>query len=427
MRAILRGLGAVTLALAASGCWPMPGQNPDRTGYNPIEAAITPATVSNLELRWRADLAVTPPYSPVMSPGGVHVAGRCVLHTLDPSSGATRWTAALLDPPELPCGTATQPVVVDTPAGPRIVGSVSYVTSPIGEAQPQGGLFDPAGERLAALDYAGAQTARGSQVVFAHDNHNQSNPGTFLAVVEVGPGPRLVRQFRVDLREDVTATLGPLEDHKVFQAGSGPMATGPENTSRGQAVRAYSTTEPHTGCAVDWLPDMTQPVECPLWVTPTDGKPTAPVIGDEGATLYAGTDAGTLYALDASTGAVRWTASLGSAVGTPALAGGTLYVQTAAGRLVALPAGGCGAPTCTPAWEAATGGGTTQPAVAGGVVITTSSQGLVQAFDAAGCSAPTCPPLWEDNSGLAGMSAPAVSGGQVYVTADGAVLAYGLG
>jgi PQQ-like domain len=121
---------------------------------------------------------------------------------------------------------------------------------------------------------------------------------------------------------------------------------------------------------VDWLPEFQRDVECPLWVTPTGGQPTAAVIGGGGATLYV-------------------------------------------------------APTCAPTWEAAAAGGTTQPAVAGGVVITTSSHGVVEAFDAAGCGEPACHSLWTDRSGIDGLSAPVVSGGQVYVAGGGTLLACG--
>lgn len=425
MQTIFRGLGAAALALALGGCWPMPGQNPDRTGSNPFETAITPETVAGLTLQWQAEVGSTSEdVTPVVSSAGVHIGGDCALTTLDPTTGATRWTVPMTDP-GLYCAT-TQPVVVDTPEGSRIVSGAITWTSPKGP-DTAAWLFDAAGRRLTPIGFGVAQTVRGTEVVFVHGSTRESNPATTVVIDEAGPTPRRLRSLVVDLDGTPGVTVA---GGMVFEAGSGPMTTEPGGDgSRGQAVRAYSATDPSPGCHVNWLPDLglVRDVECPLWLTPTDGQPSAPVIGAGGATLYVGTDAGTLYALDADTGDVRWTASLGSAASTPALAGGRLYVQTADGALYALPAGGCGAPTCAPTWEAPAGGGTTQPAVAGGVVVTTSSEGLVQAFDAAGCGAPTCPSLWEADSGIGGLSAPAVSGGQVYAAGEGTLVAYGLG
>jgi outer membrane protein assembly factor BamB len=191
----------------------------------------------------------------------------------------------------------------------------------------------------------------------------------------------------------------------------------------GEAVTAYPVSGPQSGCG----PDGT--TECPLWSTPLDGAAGGPpVLGDGGATLYVGTAAGTVYALDTATGAVSWTAAVGSAVtGAPALAGGTLFVPTASGDLVALDAG-CGTATCTPLWSAATGSTIAwQPTVAGGVAFTASGDGTLRAFDTAGCGAATCPALWSASTGSTVTGAPAVSGGRLYAgTADGRLIAYGL-
>jgi outer membrane protein assembly factor BamB len=169
--------------------------------------------------------------------------------------------------------------------------------------------------------------------------------------------------------------------------------------------------------------------ECPLWSAALDGSIAGrSVIGAGGTTVYVGTSAGTVYALDATTGAVAWKAAVGSAVtDAPALAHGTLYVPTASGDLIALAAGGCSTGVCSPVWRASTGsriGG--QPVVAGGVVLTGSDNGALRAFDAAGCAAATCPALWSASTGSA-VSGMAVNGGTLYVgTADVRLIAYHL-
>lgn len=162
-------------------------------------------------------------------------------------------------------------------------------------------------------------------------------------------------------------------------------------------------------------------VECPLWAAPTDGVAARVVIAPDHTTLYTGTTAGTVYALDATTVAVQWTVSVGAPVtASPALADGILYVPTGDGRLVAVDAAG------TPLWEAATGSAIgVQPAVAGGVVYTGSDDGSVDAFDTAGCGAATCTALWSAETGSRITGAPAVSNGRLYVgTADGRLVAY---
>ena len=123
--------------------------------------------------------------------------------------------------------------------------------------------------------------------------------------------------------------------------------------------------------------------------------------------------------------------------GSVALAGGTLYVPTASGDLVALAAGGCGAATCSPQWSGATGSAVSQqPAVANGVVYTASADGSLHAFAASGCGGEaTCPALWSHATGHQISDAPIVSSGRLYVTfnadsADttgkGGLLAFGL-
>jgi outer membrane protein assembly factor BamB len=162
-------------------------------------------------------------------------------------------------------------------------------------------------------------------------------------------------------------------------------------------------------------------------VRPVNGTATPVVIGDD-TTVYSGSGDGSVYALDAATGAIRWTAPVGSPVErTPALAHDTLYVPTADGRLSAVPAGGCGAAVCVASWTTAPAGViSVQPAVAGDVVYVGSANGTLRAFDANGCDAPTCAPLWTANAGAPITGGMAVYGGKLYVGTADALVAYGL-
>lgn len=92
------GVGVVALGL--SGCfWPAPSGGPSRAGHNPFEAAISPATVGDLDVAWVAATGGGPVrHDPVVSDAGVHVgveAGPALsvdtLFTFDAATGALRW------------------------------------------------------------------------------------------------------------------------------------------------------------------------------------------------------------------------------------------------------------------------------------------------------------------------------------------------
>ncbi len=105
---------------------------------------------------------------------------------------------------------------------------------------------------------------------------------------------------------------------------------------------------------------------------------------------------------------------------SPTLGSGLLFVAAFDGRLYAFNARGCGAATCQPVWKGSTGGSIeSSPTVVGGVAYVGSDDGKLYAFNAAGCGAPTCPPLWTGSiGGPAFESSPAVVKGVVYIGSD---------
>jgi outer membrane protein assembly factor BamB len=424
--------GAVLLVSA--GCWwPAAGRNADRTAYNDLESRLSPANVASLVERWRGDhstdYGLTGDFEsgdPVVSVAGVHVGSGCDLTTLSPSTGTVRWHDHSWD--ESVCGVmAGSPARVTTVvvADDRLLRGFGTASPWLSDTGSTDG-WDPATGEPSGPGHAGVVlSVRGSDAVFG----SYDTPAGQPAMVGIGPvdDPAQVRRFAIDIDTSATDAL-TLGSDLLFQAGAGPLATTAGDGSRGNGVRGYARGEARPGCGP--LPaGGTVLVECPLWVTPVDGgAATAPVLGSGGTMLYAGTDAGTLYALDAASGAVVWSTPVGAAVtASPALAGGVLYAPTGDGRVVAVDAA-----TGAILWQA--GAGTTgaiaeQPAVGGGLVFTGATDGWVRAFDAAGCGAPTCGPLWsaqpEPFQPITG--APAVSGGQVYVgTGSGTLVAYGL-
>ena len=65
---------------------------------------------------------------------------------------------------------------------------------------------------------------------------------------------------------------------------------------------------------------------------------TSPAVA--GGTVYDGSDDGTVYALDAATGRLRWADTTVGAIGSsPAATGGTVYVGSVDGTVYALIAG----------------------------------------------------------------------------------------
>jgi len=166
----------------------------------------------------------------------------------------------------------------------------------------------------------------------------------------------------------------------------------------------------------------------PAWERTLGGSTTAPVVADDGQTVFVGDSAGTIWALDIADGTVRWSARLGSGVlATPTVGDGTLFVSTADGRLSAFEADGCGAATCPPSWTTAATGAAVrqQAALAGGVVYVASEDGSIRAFDASGCGTAVCEPVWETSTGSAITGAPAVARGRLFVgTADGRMIAF---
>jgi outer membrane protein assembly factor BamB len=393
---IHRVVGCVALVVALAGCWPQPGQGPDRTAYNPHETTLTPATVGGMRRLWSVEPGRIVG-SPVMSPAGVHVAAFDDMGGLDlltyGANGAARWSRRVT-PDAVPYVHASSGAWV---VGDR-VGAGYYVYDDGFGNWADAPSFDVAtGAPLGPLGDGPVVAVRGDRVV-----------STFRRSISP-TGQEAGARLR-DLNTGEATTVA-LTDGGGFTLGAG---------------RLYNA---NLAWVSAWDPAPSGgPQE--LWVTSLPGATTEPVLNADGSVLYVVANVveahrGRLFALDAATGATLWSSDLGSPGTMPALADGVLYVQTALGWLIALPAGGCGAVECPSLWEAAGGHGaaaTTQPAVAGDVVYTGWGDGSIVAHDRAGTR------LWSGSAGSEAVAAgPVVSVGQVYVTtADGGLTAFGL-
>jgi outer membrane protein assembly factor BamB len=418
------------LALATAGCWPVPGQNPDRTSYNGFEEAITDETVGDLVEVWRAQGWLdAPPLATVTSPGGAHSVSSCTVWTADPATGALRWEeatdinlCAFGGPGPFDFG---EPYVVDTDDGPVVAAGmgVTYVRPPgVEEGQWGTYLFGAAdGSYRGTLDVGVAAAVRGDVVAGLADI--PAAPGRTavrLALAQVGGTGRLATWTVGSEAPYGGLTPGgvTLGAQQVVHAGRGAVRADGGGLVAGNGLRAYDRAAPPAYCGdVDGVT-----VSCPAWTLPTDGVPTTPVVG--GGRIFTRTDAGTLYAAHAGTGELLWSATgLGDA-GSPAFAAdGGLWVPTGDGRVAIFDASGCGTATCAPltSFDTGSGAAVSTPAVTDDVVVVSTGGELV-ALPQDGCGSPTCGPLWT----APGEGTPIVSNGRIYARQGVEVVAYGL-
>ena len=397
-------LGAGLLAVVGLvGCWPEPGGGPGRTGHNAAETSITIDSVESLGVAWSAPIG----QPRVANARTLLASTTSTLSAVRLSDGAVRWTKPQTLSLRYPW---SAPIL----SGDRVLRAVAVGNWDAHE-------FDElTGAEVGTVVDGRIESVRGDRRL--REGYTQEQGG-------------LLTWFRVDDPAHPDAWWGGTTAHttdlsaysdltfgadRVYASGVGLMSGTPGDAAQGDAVRSYAAGAPATcGPSGDW--------PCPVWVTtiPELGFPPEVTVGAGETSVYLTTGGGTLYALDAATGAVRWSVPVGSAVtDPPALADGSLYVPTTTGGLVVLDAA-----TGATRWTAPTNSPVTvQPAVAGGVVYVGQESGKLWAFDAGGCGSPTCTdPLWKVRTGAVISGAPAVNQGRLYVgTADDRLLAFGL-
>jgi len=160
--------------------------------------------------------------------------------------------------------------------------------------------------------------------------------------------------------------------------GSGAMAQKPFTVRanwaehgfgpRGKRYNPYENTlNPSTvpGLDVDWTAVSGSTID------------SSPAVAN--GVVYVGSEDSKLYAFNATTGAVLWTATTGTGIysSSPAVANGVVYVGSVDGNLSAF-----NATTGAPLWNATTGNSmVSSPAVANGVVYVGSGDKHLYAFD----------------------------------------------
>lgn len=397
--------------MVAGGCWGQPGFDAHHQGSNPIESVLTPATVGALAPAWTAQVDTGPVRADAVVSGGldvVHVSDDLAAYGLDTATGTRRWRTPVV-PAGAPAGMVAGPVTVD---GDQLL-------APWGAGSADSGAI----VSLAAADgHLVGQTPRnGPMAVTARSPWRVSAANGFVEATLPFSGVNVA---------------GPVSWFLLTEFGTGPAAPPPTDASLTAdrffvglgggfyGANVLDAWDLDRGCPV--VGPQQQPGACPPDLrTQLDGRPTTPVIDDAEATVYTATAAGTVYSVDAATGAVRWTAPAGGPVHLrPALGSGGLFVATDDGRLLTFDPAGCGAATCAATRTVTLAGPPdTPPALAGGVVYAASAGGTVAAYPATG-PAPAAP-LWSAALGSRITGGPTVALSTLYVgTADGRVVAY---
>lgn len=422
-RSIGRAFVVVLSTLGLTGCWLQPGFDATRSNWNRSETALTAATVGDLVELWDVQVpTATQVHDPISDRGTIYVTAGTnrsdsgkVITALDGRSGTPRWTIDLVaEGLAYPEGFTADPVWFDDEL---IVLYTRHYRSV------------PAWTRLAHVD-----PATGGIVA------DEDVPGTGVPAVAddtlavprtTGAGTGQPGRAWISWKYEALLFSGTLDPN---DAGGGFAIAGDRIlTSYGTRALGFSPACPpppptDTGCAPDWSTelDATYP---PSGVTALglDGVvyTTYEVIYQDDGTR---TIEGTVHVLDAATGATRWTATVGAAIDRPAaVAGDTILVTTRDGRLLALPAEGCGAATCEPRWEASVGARPDAPVAGGDVAYVADETGRISAFPVEGCGAPTCAPLVTVDTGSLVTGGPIVDDGRLVAgLQDGRVVAYGL-
>jgi outer membrane protein assembly factor BamB len=394
MQRIRLSAAVAAIALLVSGCWLQPRFDAGRSNWAPDEDRLTSTTVAELEELWSTEVAPGV-NAPIAVGGGIFVSTTSARAArVDAATGDVVWTRVFdellpsLDDPAHVDGQVAIPWSIGR------IGNIFRLSPRTGE------ILD--GSSIVNTTYSDIAVADGT---LAYRNAALLPPGDF-AVSQVD------WKFTAGLfGSPLTSDYAIVGDRILWSNGADALGFSPA------CPRYPDPVPPSIGCAPDWSTGLAG--------VPVGGP--ARVSNEQ--VVYA-TSVGRVAMLDVATGEVAWTADIGAApAAAPAVAGGKILVATTDGRLVALPAMGCGTATCTPLWEAPTGANASEaPAVAGDVVYVGTTSGAISAFALHGCGAATCTPLTTVDTGDAPITGgPIVDDGRLVAgTQDGRLVAFGL-
>jgi outer membrane protein assembly factor BamB len=396
----MRVKSALLVAVLASmlgGCWLQPGADAHRDGANPVPVGITPSNVATLHPAWSHLLSASGALDPIMSQNRVEVTDGVSAFSLDLATGNEVWHHTIAVPPNQDAYSYVTAVTVR--------GNSAMVPYNGFDGGGTHAYDVGTGAQLADVNAGGAVPviANGNKLVGAVTGHlGAVSHLTYLVVTDVA---------------DPAQGWSTLASGSPTSAAVGKdrFVVGLDNT-----LAAYPTA--HQVCPE---PTPNVPVCSPMWTATLNGTARTPVLSADEQTVFTSTSTGWVYAIDASTGATRWSGSV-NATAPVALGPNLLYVVSAGQFLSAVDPAGCGTSICTPTWTATLNDQPTlQPAIAGGLVFVAGPSGSIQAYGTDGCGHSLCDALWSYAMGSAATGAPAVDQGHLIVgTADGNVRAF---
>lgn|GEM_PF-6970955 len=395
----------IAVVLASASCsWTMAGHGPDRKAWNRFDTKITPANVANLTAGWAQPLIGGAGNETIGDASIVVTQFGGALHAFDPATGSVRWNASTSaqGAPALhdkvlavaesgaTCDLRTIDATNNAP-----IGSVTFATQTINPPTEislcgvNGQVVDDQGTLLVSWWHAASGLAIHCGTAWTVTTAISAYTPQLQPVLTVdrsasgcgNPPSDLLTRARFG---EITRTA----NHYVATFGDALFAT---------------PTPCASSCASSWSTPITAPI--------------GPAVSLPDGSIAIVNQAGVLSVLDESTGALRWTGSIGTS-GAFSLAATDSFIFAAGHQtntLYAFSSAGCGASTCTAAWSAPIGDApASRPSIAGDVVYVGGLSSLT-AYDARGCGSPTCRALAVKTI-PAGVSGPStIINGRVFV------------
>ncbi len=322
-------------AYAATASWQQDGYNATDSGYNPLETAITPATVGNLDYRWSLTSPVvrdacSKQSRPVVAGGRMFAGNQAGIGAYDAATGKRLWFTKYGRPSD----SATPILAV---VSGRLYVASSECTS---ESDPSTAIF--------ALD-----AATGHQLwLTGHDGHvSMVVDKGVVAVSGFGLGGAVTTGFQATDGAKLWSRSGELLAGSV--SADGRLLLRRDDDSGAVGTRAVSIL---TGA--------------PLWTNTKDWYALA--ASPAGNRVFVRTGTGGLAAVDPGNGAVLWSVATGGYAA--AVDQNRIYVARDSGGVAAR-----NVTTGAQVWGSAqsTLGQVNKPIVAGGVLYLTSVSGTV--------------------------------------------------
>lgn len=363
--------------------WPQFHFGPERNGFNASETQISPSNVSSLELAWTAQVypnGITglQTSSPVVANGILYVGSGAnayrQLYAFNATTGTQIWSA--------PTGGSIE-------STPVIANGKVYITDD---------AFN-----VYAFDANTGVKIWNRQFSFSGSNYL---PNSLLVV----NGVVYIAQM---LSSNFGGTLWALDANNgnTIWANSLPTLTSSPSFAdiNMNGIKTSIIYQCVNGFRDGYVNAFKANTGELLWSTHTRCRVSSPAIYN--GIVYIGSDDGSLYALDAATGAIIWVSNTtySSIDSTPAIANGVVYVGGQSGSVYAYSS-----TTGALLWSTPIGAISSSPAVANGVVyVNTISNFGLYALDSNNGNV-----LWSYATPLKNTSSPAVANGFIYMVGD---------